>query len=411
VHPKLAAAYAVLPEPLDDAEALRLATLRGLLYGYHHRWLQETWTVETVEEEFHLPILNPATKRRSRTFAHAGKFDGVIANGAERYLLEHKSCSEDLDDGGPYWKRLTIDTQISAYLLAAHVAGHTLAGVVYDVIRKPEIRPKKLPRAEKNEVEKTGTYCGVQLSTEELLRWSRDAELRETPVMYEARLCRDTVTRPAWYFARRIVRRLDQELLAYAQELWQTAEEIRFAHKRGDIRRNDRACMAYGRPCEYLDLCAGHDTVLSPTWKKLPTIHPELEDTSNGDHLLTHTRISTFTACRRKHFYRYTLGIARWEEAEALTFGRLLHAALAAWWTAASGECASPPTDAHDRDDAGENPSQSRASARGPGLGKDEPRGPGTRPGVPHDEERNRARDADPERSAPADAVDAVSAV
>ena len=142
--PKLAAAFAVLPTPTTETEASHVAIARGLMYGYHQRWLSDAWTVEAVEQEFLLPIVNPATRRPSQHFQHAGKFDGLIARGDERYLLEHKTCSEELSPGSWYWKRLTIDTQISGYMLASWLQGRKLAGVLYDVIRKPEIRPKKL---------------------------------------------------------------------------------------------------------------------------------------------------------------------------------------------------------------------------------------------------------------------------
>lgn len=408
MHPKLTAAYVALPQPQNDAEALRFATLRGLLYGYHHWWLQEEWHPEAIETEFHLPIVNPDTGRRSRTFEHAGKFDGLISSHeGEQYLLEHKTCSEELGPDASYWKRLTIDTQISAYLLACWVKGQKLNGVLYDVIRKPEIRPRKLTGAERKELWSTQTYCGNLVADADAERCRQDTEFRETPRMFEARLALDTRTRPDWYFARRTIRRLDQEILTYAAELWQTAEEIRGAMRTGDRRRNDRACMAYGRPCEYLDLCARHDTLDSPNWKKLSTPHPELalEDPTDGSRILTHTRIGCFTTCRRKHHYRYELGITRWEEAEPLVFGSLLHQALAAWWTTDAG---AEDAKLHRRIEPGAPPPQPRAPARGPRLGEDEPGCSGPASPLPHDEERDGPRHLDPEQPAPSHAVDAL---
>lgn len=332
MHPKLEAALATFPAPRDVTEALRLATARGLLAGYHQRWVYETWQVEAVEHEFHIPIVNPATNRRTPLFTHAGKFDGLISREDGRYLLEHKTCSEDLSPSSAYWKRLTIDTQISGYLLASWLSGQRLNGVLYDVIRKPEIRPKKLGLRETSDVRITSTYLSRLLSPATYQAFSLDSDRRETPEMFEARLVRDTLDRPDWYFGRSIICRLDKELLTYAHELWQSAHDIRQAQRGGDLRRNDKACFAYFRPCEFLDLCAGHDRPDSSRWKHLPTLHPELEDPTCGPNTLTHTRLSTFVTCRRKHHYRYELGLAPAEEAEALVFGDLIHRALAAWW-------------------------------------------------------------------------------
>jgi hypothetical protein len=384
VHPKLEAAYAVLPEPRDPAEALRIATIRGLLYGYHHRWLSDRWHVEAIESEFHIPIMNPETRGKSRRFTHAGKFDGIVSRNDEAYLLEHKTTSEDLSPGSPYWKRLTIDTQISGYLLATWADLRRLLGVLYDAIRKPEIQPRKLTARQRKSVLSTRAYYDIVLSDEIVEHCHADPDFRETTAMYEARLRADTLARPDWYFARSLVTRLEKELVTYAEELWQTAHDIRRAERAGDIRRNDKACMAYGRPCEFLDLCAGHDSLANPRWQQLERLHPELKElTHDGRTVLTHTRIATFATCRRKHYYRYELGVTRWEKAEPLVFGTLLHAALAAWWQAPADVDADHPDHRHD---TGQGPAEPCAGARGPGLGQDQPGGDGSEPGLPHDQ-------------------------
>jgi hypothetical protein len=329
---KLVAALSAIPPPETEEEALRTAIARGLITGYHHRWTDEVWTVESVEQEFHIPIFNPASKRRSPLYTHAGKFDGIVSKKGDPYLLEHKTCREEIGPGSPYWTRLSIDTQISGYLLASWHLGRKLSGVLYDVIRKPEIRPKLLGLKDTSLVRASGMYCNVRLSPAAYQQFSLSKDLRETPEMFEARLIQDTLERPDWYFGRQLVSRLNKELLTYAEEFWRTAKDIHVAEVCGDHRRNDKACFAFHRPCEYLGLCAGHDQLSQPHWRQLPTLHPELEDSTCGPTTLTHSRISTFTTCRRKHFYRYGLGISRWDTPEPLAFGSLLHEALAAWW-------------------------------------------------------------------------------
>lgn len=352
MHPKLAGALAALAQPETEHDELRAATARGLLFGYHARWVADDWQVEAVEREFAVPIVNPTTHRRSAHFIHAGKFDGLIAKRSDEYLLEHKTCSEDVSPGSFYWRRLAIDAQVSGYLLASWLLGRKLVGVLYDVIRKPEIRPKKLGLSDTADVRRTSQYCGRMLSAETFQRFLLDKEYRETPEMFEARLAQDTLERPDWYFGRQVITRLDRELLTYAQELWQTAQDVHRAMTTEDRRRNAGACYLFHRPCEYLDLCAGHARPENGRFISLPTLHPELEELSDdGSRVLTHTRLSTFALCRRKHFYRYGLGLATGETSDALAFGSLFHEALAAWWQTESGGT-DPAAEAHDRDRA-----------------------------------------------------------
>lgn len=387
MHPKLEAALSAIPPPETEDDALRAAIARGLVTGYHHRWIDEEWTVESVEKEFHVPIFNPGSRRRSPLFTHAGKFDGVISKHGEPYLLEHKTCREEIGTASPYWTRLSIDTQISGYLLASWYLGRKLTGVLYDVIRKPEIRPKRLGLKEASMIRMRGTYCNMRLSPEAYQQFSLSREFRETPEMFQSRLIQDTLERPDWYFGRRIITRLDQELLTYAEELWRTTKDIHRAQTSDDHRRNDKACFAFHRPCEYLGLCAGHDHPARAHWRQLPTLHPELEDPTCGPTTLTHSRISAFTTCRRKHYYRYGLGITRWDTPEPLTFGSLIHEALAAWWGTGDPAAGHQVLQTGSGVQSRQASSQPHSFARGAGLGQDELGGDGAVSSLSDDQE------------------------
>lgn len=296
---------------------LAVATARGLMYGYDARWSDAQWTMlhddqgrPAIEEEYHLPIVNPDSGKPSRTFTHAGKLDGRVGFRGKRFLMEHKTSSEDIaDPNAPYWRRLEIDAQVSGYMLAQWQEGDKLDGTLYDVIRKPGIRPKQVTR-------------GGRL---------------ETPAEFEQRLAEDVAERPEWYYQRRTIYRMDAQILEYARELWETADEVRLARLHNRHYRNSGACMQWGRPCEYLGICSGHDTPDSDRWAKRAGVHaelPVLSGASDGRGVLTNSRVGCFKTCRRKHYYRYELGIERAEreEVESLYFGTLIHHALAAWW-------------------------------------------------------------------------------
>src|SRR3990172_5571427 len=120
-----------------------------MIAGYDAKYRESLYRPLSVEEVFHVPIINPETGAASRTFTHAGKYDGVVECQGREYLLEHKTTSEDIEDpAGSYWRRLVIDSQVSAYVLANWQDARKLAGTVYDVVRKVTLRPKAITKAD-----------------------------------------------------------------------------------------------------------------------------------------------------------------------------------------------------------------------------------------------------------------------
>ena len=60
--------------------------------------------------------------------------------------------------------------------------------------------------------------------------------------------------------------------------------------------------------------------------------------------LLTSSRLKSFRACPRQHFYAHVEGYRPAREAPAMAFGTAVHEALAAWWStgpATAFECRS----------------------------------------------------------------------
>jgi len=317
----------------DDEPAHRLvaAKCRGLMVGYDIRWHDADWQAVSLEEEYELPLINPNTGRRSRNWTQAGKFDGIIERDSRSYLLEHKTTSEDISDpNAPYWRRLVIDSQVSGYVLANWQSGRKLAGTVYDVIKKPGIRPKNISKADQKVLRTEGTYCGFQV--DEL---QRGLECEDYD-LYALRLVRDTFDNPEKYFQRRSVPRLDDEIVEHAAEMWDIAKAIQEASRTQRHYRNSSACMQYGTPCEYLGLCSRHDTPNSDRWVRAERVHSELPQLDgDGRSVLTNSRVKCFQTCRQKHYLRYELGLRRTDEdqREALFFGDLFHRALEAWWS------------------------------------------------------------------------------
>ncbi|HUW31284.1 MAG TPA: PD-(D/E)XK nuclease family protein, partial [Planctomycetota bacterium] len=124
--------------------------------------------------------------------------------------------------------------------------------------------------------------------------------------------------------------------------------------------RNDGACMAYGSACRYLGICSGYDSPESANWRVKANCHSELpEIDGDGRDVLTYSRLRCFKTCRRKHYYRYELGIEKIdeEEREALLFGHVWHEGLREWWNflkekSDGSDISSPATEAGKRVDA-----------------------------------------------------------
>lgn len=327
-----AAQAAMETEPLLGAKAL------GLMLGYDARWRDQQYQTLATEEEMAVPLVNPATGAASRTYQFAVKTDGIIEFQGRRYLLEHKTTSDEIaDPAATYWRRLAIDSQVSAYMLTHWLGADRLDGTVYDVIRKPSIRPKSIPKKSKegvgDQLEVLGeSYCGFPLA-EAQIEAAEANDWNETPDLFALRLAADAVANPDKYFQRRVINRLDNEIVEFAHELWDMAVTIREARNRKAHYRNSDACVLYNSPCEFLPLCSNADTLDSDRWARRESVHGEYE-AALGAETLTNSRIRCFQTCRRKHYYRYELGIERAdeEEREALRFGSLFHSVLAAWW-------------------------------------------------------------------------------
>lgn len=313
-----------------------VAMARGLLRGYDARWHGQSLQLLECEKTYQSPLYNLQTQRRSRTFTLAGKID-KLADQEGLTLYDHKTTSLDISDpNSVYWRQLAVESQPSHYTYLLHLNGIKVDRVCWDVVRKPGIRPRRLKKDEIKEVGRSGVYFGHPVSepTQQGVfdGWLSD----ENAELYELRVWRETTDNPENYFQRRSVTRLNDEIAEYANELWQVGQSIKDTRRNEHWFRNSGACLLYGTPCEYLGICSGHDTPDSDRWTNRDQRHSELDLGHNGVNVLTNSRIRCFQTCRRKHFYRYELGLVRVDEEdrESLFFGSLFHDLLDLWWQA-----------------------------------------------------------------------------
>lgn len=249
--------------------------IEELLLNYHRRWAPtcEDWRVISVEQCWHAPMINPETGAASRTWVVAGKTD-VVARYIPReqtMLVEHKTTIDEIDgDTCDYWRKLRIDPQVSTYWYGATVGGALeLDGVLYDVVRKAQIRPRKIgsPRRKKAETDE-----------EWAAREAVEGRL-ETMSEFRARL-RDYYTeKGAAWVVRKSIQRTEDEIREWMYDTWANAKRAHECERTGMAPRNAQACQQWNRLCRFYDQCTlGAILREDDVWEREPEWpHPELE--------------------------------------------------------------------------------------------------------------------------------------
>lgn len=272
----LDATLARIDAPVAEQEALdefERAMLRAMVKGYHVRWRDEELGVLFVEREFRAPLINPETGAASKTFEIGGKLDaGCRKPDREFWIVEHKSTSEDIGLDSTYWKRLRMDPQISTY----HVGARTFEygeprGVIYDVLRKPTIRPYKATPVEDRKYTKPTAKDPVSRL------YANQREFDETPDEFEDRCIESIIAEPDKYYMRADVVRLESDEKDAAWDLWHQARKIREVELSGRHIRNPDSCIRYGRTCDFFDVCTGAASLDDPTrFRRAGVAHEEL---------------------------------------------------------------------------------------------------------------------------------------
>lgn len=266
------------------ADAYEAAKLRVLLTGYDARWdvAELGDQVVGVEETFVAPLVNPESGRSSNTFVLGGKLDVRM----RQSFMEHKTTSDDIGMGSLYWRTLVLDSQVSTYYAGARQLGTEPQRCVYDVVKKPGIRPKQVPLVDVDGVKIVHDANGERVRTKDNKKWRETGDTAsgyvlqtrdETPAEYEERLLADVVANPDAYYQRGEVVRLEAELREAQQDAWDTVRQMREAELAGRAPRNANACRRYGSVCSFFDVCSGTAQLTDTSrFGKVDNVHPEL---------------------------------------------------------------------------------------------------------------------------------------
>lgn len=229
--------YQNRPSWMDEFDwAVECETAIRLVCGWDWYWQNNRLEVLESETVFELPILNPETGSATPLFKRAGKRDQRVRLEDGRIALrEFKTAGEDISADADYWHILRIDPQISNYF----DSGEHFDCIMYDVVRKPSIAPKLIPvlddmkfkvvhDADGNRVFKKG---GLPRESGDASKGYTLQQRRETPHEFGERLTNDMGERPEFYFARREIPRLEADIEAFRQDLWQQQQLLRWRQK------------------------------------------------------------------------------------------------------------------------------------------------------------------------------------
>ena len=215
---------------------------------------------DATEQQFEIPLVNPETQGQSRTFLLAGKIDGIITINGHSYIVEHKTTSEDIGPDSDYWLRLRVDPQISLYTMAARACGLDITGVLYNVIRKPALRPREVPELDADGLKICRDDVTGARATNKNGTWKQSAAegchlvtRPETPQEFHDRIRQDIHERPDHYFARREIPILDDHLAEFQSEVWQQAKLLMECQRSGYWFRNVSRVTCGN--CQYASLC------------------------------------------------------------------------------------------------------------------------------------------------------------
>jgi hypothetical protein len=287
---------------IDDWDMIRAMEL---MRGYHARWYAETKTFEIigVEHQFIVPLVNPATGRPSQTFQLGGKMDVLIRKPGDlrKWIVEHKTSSQDIAPTSHYWPKLRLDGQVSTYFEGARGAGHEIAGCVYDVIRKPGLRPKRATPEDARRYTK-GTRCkpcaklyGGDFAENDVAGhpscvtclgsgWKERPRLvagtrteDETLDEYAVRIRAAIIESPETFYQRGDIVRLDDTLHEHGVDRWADARALRDSQLQNAHPTNPDACETNHSLCEYWAVCTGTASIDDDTLYQIGKQHSELD--------------------------------------------------------------------------------------------------------------------------------------
>jgi hypothetical protein len=303
--------------------------------------------MQATETIVSMPILNPETRAPSRTFRYMGKIDGV----EDRKIVDWKG----VDNPAQFIQRRRIGFQAELYALALAEQDIKLDEIEYRLITRPLLKYSE-PKF-KWAVMRTGRKSAVKVCDNrkeaEGLASAQGCSVEErvqgdaTRDIYENR-CFEQFVDEAERMVSHLYRITPSKLEQARWFLWENSKRLLENRRCNRWIPNDKACFAYRRDCEYLELCdavqngGDYEYLIEDGYSMLESSHRELEgaDANDGLEVLTHSSLGDLTLCEMLYQWRHErkLRKGQYDDGEALWIGSAIHCGLEA--TANAGEIA-----------------------------------------------------------------------
>jgi hypothetical protein len=243
-------------------------TVKCLVWGYIDAWDDSDIEILESEKSYTSPIRNPESGYPARIFQAEGRRDRICRLPDGRVcLMETKTTSEDPSPGTDYRRSLMIATQVSGYYASCIADGYDIEGVIYDVIKKPTIKPHQVIVTDDQGpmiVDENGVRLfkkdGTPYACADAARGRFSVKRDMTAEEWEARLQADIDANPPKYFVRFELSRGEADLADYTAELWDVAQTINEARKLGRWYKSTGACRNWNSLCPYFGLCSGEQS-------------------------------------------------------------------------------------------------------------------------------------------------------
>jgi hypothetical protein len=290
-----------IPEGID-LNQYDCATIAALLAAYYDYYGVAT-KAEKLAPEYEF---GPVELGGDTGMVLRGKIDSLaIVTATGRGLIyEDKTTSDSVDIDSDYWLRLRFNMQILNYVVEARRLGVRVDAVIYNVVRKPGIKPKQV-----EDLDEDGNKIVVDASGERQRKktgepyQSANKEKgwvvkthEETPDEYCNRLYEDVGSRPEFYFCRKEVPIIDEELAQFERQRLELAGIINYIRsqeclvpsKDSDIMQRDPDAWPRNVSsdtcnfCPYRSFCLQNlniNPAYPPQGFSLQEINPELTNT------------------------------------------------------------------------------------------------------------------------------------
>lgn len=277
-HDHLNESYASIP-PRSTEQEWDLERWILLTCFQAYLWYYQEDIIDYLYNEiaFKLPVsgIDPDDAKR------VGKIDHLIRWHGSICVLERKSTTRSIDPSSDYWQKSQKDTQVSMYALAvrdlmedgvldlpdeANMPGNTL----YDVWRRPQIKPKMLTQHDTKDFQENKRYFDQSFDFDELdgiikVIDGQEVEvkigkngyaIRESNRMFAARLLHEITENPERYFQRKEIARTESEINAFRKELTNIYIAQRMYEEAACWFENENQCRATFA-CPYIPICYG----------------------------------------------------------------------------------------------------------------------------------------------------------